>query len=206
MQNLNKGVLLAAMALAGAVQAAEPQELKAPGAVEAVVKKAYSGKAELDMVARGDLNGDGIEDWALRVTYPTTEDDRSRERVLVLFARKDGSVFLAARSNETEEPMRGSAIGDIQIKHGSLYLQSGGATCCEAESDVEQFKFRDGAFVRIGMTARSFSTDDTNKDVTEDTNLLTGDKIVTDKSGKKAKVSKTKVPKEKLVKLDEWPG
>ena len=187
---------------------AEPQ---LPPKVVSLIKQTYSPKATADMVGEADLNGDGIADWAMRVSYPSADGDK--ERVVAVFGHADGSYTIAGASEETVEPMRGELIGDIKLKRGSIFLTSVDNTCCEDEVDIEQFKYRHGGFYRIGIKASLDCHADDDSDCGEDyilrkvidTNLLTGDTIVSYFYENKKSV-KPRVPTKPLLKLEQWPS
>ena len=150
----------------------------------------------------GDLNNDGLEDWA-GILSKDRGDDPPLIRLVVLIKLRNGSYVESASSMEVEDNFRfsGSSAFDFDIKNSSIYLETTGRTCCTASSTVFQFKLHNGLWRLVGKRTSSGNTvsgEDDNDDIsqTEDTNMLTGLTISTVVRGKK---------KRERRRINKWP-
>jgi hypothetical protein len=160
----------------------------------------------------GDLNGDSLPDFALKLVedkvektsegYPT---ERGRALVIVL-ATADGKLKRAGVAEALLQCTRcgGAFYGvveapaDVKIEKGSVVVnQEHGSR----ELSNITFRFRyDSATQRFVLTGFDYATADrlTANTVTESINYLTGMRVVQRGKGNRDTTSKTTVPKKKI--------
>lgn len=145
-------------------------------------------KSELEAEARGDLNGDGLEDWVGVITRKARKIDKDlpdfeavTAQLYVLLQEKNGSYKLAEKSKEI-------AIGGneyveaLEIKTSSVFLQVNSKGADFVEPNHYQFKLYNGEWRLIGhRTLYLIIADDAS--VETDRNLLTGAVIVKKQKG-----------------------
>lgn len=182
-----------------------------PDSVLSTIKERYSDRAIVKSYDHGDLNGDGIEDWATLIEVPDKNRSVNIRKVVVLFGGSDRGFSIFETSNEVIASNDGKNFDKIEIKRNSIYIHTSIATFDEIEHDIDQFKLRDGAFRNIGSkSTESFLTrDEANPNFglerVVDTNKITGLSIYTTKSHGKVSVEKSKDPGRPQWKLTEWP-
>jgi len=99
------------------------------------------------MSVRGDLNGDGVEDWAAVLQWIGKYGEEAQ--LIILTGRPTGGFVLAEHSQTTQLYRYG--IDDIRIEHGSLFLQTdhpGSAT--SHSGSTFQIKYHQGDWRLIG--------------------------------------------------------
>lgn len=140
--------------------------------------------------ATGDLNGDGLDDWANMVTIKNGGND---ERLLLICTKdSDGMFRIAARSIAQPFPDRiDTELIEIEGGYLFVYMSSTRGT------DMPQMDMWVIRYWREAWRAVSLlETDpigDTGKSIVTDTNLLTGRTVVTHKSGEKITTTRTGV-------------
>lgn len=148
-----------------------------PG-IDAFLKSTLRGEDKLNAEARGDLNGDGLEDWAglIRRQEP---DSSPGYQLYVLLRLRGGGYGVAEKTDES--PIAGMGccwVEDLTIRRASIYVQSNAKTCCTMEAATHQFKLYRGEWRLVGV--KVYYTDMTRDpaDTTDtDMNLLTGSVI-----------------------------
>lgn len=161
----------------------------------------------------GDLNHDGVPDHAL-VLKDLREDKKGDERfdansriLVLLFGSPAGSF---TRSGISEEEILGAldggVLGDpfvgLEISKGVLIIQHYGGSN-HRWGFTHRWRYQNGDWYLIGNTEMTefILTQEMHE---TDTNLLTGDQIITNvTSDGRKKIKKNKVRKEKLRKLSD---
>jgi hypothetical protein len=131
----------------------------------------------------GDLNNDGLEDWA-GILSKDKEGQAPLIKLVVLTKLKNGHYVESGSSNEVEDYYRYSPSSsyDFEIRNSSIYLSTFGHTCCESSSTVYQFKLYNGIWRLVGK--KTISSGESVADKIEDVNMLTGLTITTVVRGK----------------------
>ena len=114
---------------------------------DAFLASLFSSGTPRVMSARGDINGDGIEDWAAVLQWAGKYGEEAQ--LIILTGRPTGGFALAEHSQTTQLYRYG--IDDIRIEHGSLFLQtdhSGSAT--SHSGSTFQIKYYQGDWRLIG--------------------------------------------------------
>ena len=140
---------------------------------DAFVKSILKGKSDLSTEAKGDLNADGLPDWA-GVIRREKGDLLSTYQLYVLLRQPQGSYRVAETSTEAEIPGMGCCwVEDLRIGRSSIYIQNNAKTAATMEAATHQFKLYQGQWRLIGV--RIFYVDhSTNSSTDTDVNLLTG--------------------------------
>lgn len=145
-----------------------------PG-IAAFLKSILRGEDRLSVEARGDLNDDGLDDWA-GVIRRQEPDSSPAYQLYVLLRLRQGGYRVAEETVESPIPGAGCCwVEDLTIGRSSIYIQSNAKTCCTMEAATHQFKLHRGAWRLVGV--RVYYTDLTRNppDSTDtDMNLLTG--------------------------------
>lgn len=151
--------------------------------VDAFLKSTLKGEDRLSVEARGDLNGDGQEDWS-GVIHRRRADSSPTYQLYVLLRLHHGGHHVAGKSKEEEIPGAGCCwVEDIGIRRSSIYIQNNAKTASIMEAVTHQFKLSKGEWRLVGI--RSYYTDhspDNPSTIDTDMNLLTG--LVVEKSQK----------------------
>lgn len=151
--------------------------------LDSFLKSTLKAEDGLNEAARGDLNGDGLVDWA-GVIHRRPKDASPTYQLFVLLRERDGGFQVAAKSIEEEIPGMGCCwVESLEIRRGSIYIQNNAKTASVMEAVTHQFKFHRGEWRLVGIT--SYYTDHGpespgSRDTTM--NLLTG--LVIEKSQK----------------------
>lgn len=164
---------LSALLVLSCPSAAAPREdFRDPAAF---LKSTLRGEDQLSVEARGDLDGDGLEDWA-GVIHRRAPDSAPAYQLYVLLRLREGGYRVAEKT--AEWPIAGMGccwVEDLTIARASVYVQSNAKTCCTMEAATHQFKLHRGEWRLVGvkvyytdMTRDPPDTDD------RDMNLLTG--------------------------------
>ncbi|MBC7909167.1 MAG: hypothetical protein H7Y30_01620 [Pyrinomonadaceae bacterium] len=129
----------------------------------------------LSLKARGDLNGDGLEDWA-GVIRRQPADASPTYQLYVLLRQAQGGYRVAEKSIEEEIPGMGCCWAEsLEIRRNSIYIQNNAKTVSVMEAVTHQFKLYQGEWRLVGI--RTYYTDftpDAEGTVDTDMNLLTG--------------------------------
>ena len=148
------------------------------------------GEDRVSVEARGDLNGDGLEDWA-GVVHRQNPDASPTYQLYVLLRQPQGGYQLAQKSKEEEIPGMGCCwVEDLRISRSSIYIQNNAKTAATMEAATHQFKLYKGEWRLIGIRIYYIDhSSDTSTDT--DMNVLTGAVIEkTSKGDGKARVSR----------------
>jgi hypothetical protein len=205
------------------VPSAVNEVLRSPSpAVDGVPKASGDLKhGEVAMQAIGDLNGDGLNDWAGLVYNKAQVGEWSSNdtfQVQVMFQNKDGSYRLSEKTKERLVNCGMSACGieRIDIKRGSLFISFSlmGHGCIDDAR--HQFKFIDDQWRLIGTHYRQVDMSvivpldksggikdepkegyQRNEQVADiDHNLVTGETTILQKNGKaKAQIKRVELPR-----------
>lgn len=184
-------------------------KLHIPADFASITKFAPPGWGVEDQAA-GDLNGDGLSDYAIKLVETAVEQDgnpAARQRALVIvFGTKDGEFSRAAVNDKLLQCTRcgGAFYGvvespaNVKIEKGVLVIdQDHGSR--EVTNTTYRFRYdlASRKFVLIGF---DFSDADraTAGVVSESTNYSTGVRIVTRSKGGKDVKSRTQIPKSKV--------
>lgn len=163
-----------------------------PG-IDAFSKSTLKGEDRLSVEARGDLNGDGLEDWA-GVVRRQPVDSSPTYQLYVLLRLRQGGYHVAEKSIEEEIPGMGCCwVESLEIRRSSIYIQSNAKTVSIMEAVTHQFKLYKGKWRLVGM--RSYLTDHSpNAPATIDTdmNLLTGSIIEKRQKGDNKPITKSR--------------
>lgn len=151
------------------------QELPPPFASPEAFLKTTLKTDDTSVEARGDLNGDGLADWA-GVIHRARPDFGSTDQLYVLLRVAPSGYRLAEKSTEAEIPGMGCCwLEDLSIRNGSIYVQNNAKTCCTMEAVTHQFKLYKGKWRLVGVRIYNTDTDPESQMTTEtDMNLLTG--------------------------------
>jgi hypothetical protein len=144
-------------------------------------KATLKGEDSISAEAKGDLNGDGVEDWA-GVIHRQKQDSIPTYQLYVLIKTAQGGYSVAEKSKEAEIPGMGCCwVENLEIRRSSIYIQNNAKTASTMEAATHQFKLYNGEWRLVGV--RIYYTD-LGKDTSTDTdmNLLTG--AVTEKRQK----------------------
>ncbi len=151
---------------------------------DAFVTSHLRAGVQLSTEARGDLNGDGLNDWVgvIRAQLP---DESPSYQLFVLLAKSGGGFIVTERTEKAEIPGMGCCwLEDLQIRRGSIFVQNNAKTASVMEAATHQFKLYKDQWRLIGVTV--YLTDHTpGATMTRDTdmNLLTG--LVIEKTKKR---------------------
>jgi hypothetical protein len=140
--------------------------------VELFLKSVLKGEDRLSNEARGDLNGDGLEDWA--GVIQRQQPDAAQTYQLYVLVRSGQGYRVVEKSKEA--PVAGAGccwVENLEIRRSSIYIQNNAKTASTMEAATHQFKLYNGAWRLVGL--RIYYIDQSSDTSTEtDTNLLTG--------------------------------
>lgn len=143
---------------------------------DAFLKSTLKGEDRLSLEARGDLNDDGLEDWA-GVIERKRSDASSTSQLYILLRLREGGYRVAEKSKEEVNAGTGCCwVEDLEIRRSSVYIQNNAKTGSTMEAATHQFKLHKGEWRLIGL--KIYYTDlsaDTSTDT--DMNMLTGSVI-----------------------------
>ncbi len=164
--------------------------------VNAFVKSVVKGTDRLSVKAKGDLNGDGLEDWA-GVVRRQQPDTSPTYQLYVLLRLPKGGYHLAEKSIEEEIPGMGCCwLESLEIRRASIFIQNNAKTVSVMEAVTHQFKLVKDEWRLVGI--KSFYTDhtpDAPETLDTDMNLLTGSVIEKSQKGNKKPVTKSRIMK-----------
>ena len=156
---------------------------------DAFLKSILSGEDRVSVDAHGDLNGDGLQDWAA-VIHRQKPDSAPTYQLYVLLRQTNAVYRVAEKSLEEEIAGMGCCwVEDLRIARSSIYIQNNAKTAATMEAATHQFKLHNGEWRLVGV--KIFYTDHSTDVSTEtDMNLLTG--LVIEKKQKGARRPVTK--------------
>lgn len=152
--------------------------------LDAFLKSTMQGEDRVSFEAKGDLNGDGLEDWA-GVIHRQKSDPPPTTQLYVLLRTQQGGYRVAETSKEA--PVAGVGccwVESLEIKQSSIFIQNNAKTATTMEAATHQFKLHQGQWRLIGLRIY-FVDHGTNTSLTTETdmNLLTGSVIVKKQKG-----------------------
>jgi hypothetical protein len=159
--------------------------------LDAFLKSTLQGEDRVSVEAKGDLNSDGLEDWA-GVIHRQKSAAASTTQLYVLLRLPQGGYRVAEKSMEA--PVAGAGccwVESLEINRSSIFIQNNAKTATTMEAATHQFKLYQGAWRLIGL--RIYFDDhgtDTNNTTETDMNLLTGSVIVKKQKGENRPVTK----------------
>lgn len=156
----------AALLLAGAAAAATPFS---PKMAEAFRKQYPAIKIADAEVAVGDLNKDGLPDFATFVGDAYSDADLP---VAVFLAKADGSYALHTESGPVMGHSRSQRALEV-LKHSLFLHRSGSNGCCSDWAEKFHFQLRDGVFVLIGEDNYSLPKGESDDEAQTSVNYLT---------------------------------
>ncbi len=147
--------------------------------IDVFLKSTLKGEDRLYLEARGDLNGDGLEDWA-GVLERKKSDSSSTTQLYVLLRLPQGGYRVAEKSKEQKIAGMGCCwVEALEIRRSSIYIQNNAKTHITMEAAFHQFKLYQGEWRLIGVRDYYLDHDPGSEDasVETDMNLLTGSVI-----------------------------
>ena len=170
--------LLPGVVFAFAVVMAHGEEAGEFGSIDAFLKSKPGAFTE--GAAEGDLFGHGRQDWAAQLV---TEDEQGGQsaQLYVLEALPSGRYRVAATS--APDVVHGGTgnwgVENIEISDKSLFVSVSYHWKNCAGNAVSQFQYRANTWRMIGLkSAETNQVDGSGRDVSTDTNLLTGNAII----------------------------
>lgn len=159
--------------------------------LDVFLKSTLEGEDRLSLAASGDLNGDGLEDWA-GVIERRKSDSASTSQLYVLLRSPQGGYRVAVKSKEERIAGMGCCwVEDLKISRSSIYIQNNAKTAGTMEAATHQFKLYQGEWRLIGV--RIFYLDVGSDASTEtDMNLLTGSVIEKRQKGENEPMTKSR--------------
>ena len=156
--------------------------------IELFMKATLKGEDRLAAEARGDLNGDGLEDWT-GVINRQKSDSAWTYQLYVLLRLRQGGYRVAEKSREEVVPGMGCCwVEDLRVLRSSIYVQNNAKTASTMEAATHQFKLYKGEWRLVGV--KIYLSDQSADASTEtDMNLLTGAVIEKRQKGESKPVS-----------------
>ena len=158
-----------------------------PAALAIAVRTELPANVSVREFVLGDLNQDGIKDYATLIYTPTSIKDEATEQlqIAVFFGQKNGDYKLNAVSDNIYPHHR--ITEGLEIKNQSLYLSRGGTNYDSVFNEVFQFKMRENNLTLIGETSSQVANRDKANDFGKSINYLTGKVTFWRLMGKKRK-------------------
>jgi hypothetical protein len=157
----------------------------------------YSTGGAGNMIARGDLNGDGAEDYALIIEKSDDEDVFPRIRGIMIFFSDGGDYKLALENRRLFEPHPGwdhdvsfFEPSSFHIAKGNLYINYPEMFNCNSANYKYTIRYRNSEFELIGYdyVYTSCGRYEEAGETTTSINFPAGKKLVRDcPHGKKCK-------------------
>jgi hypothetical protein len=150
--------------------------------LDVFLKSILKGEDQLSLEARGDLNGDGLEDWS-GVVHRQKSGSSPTSQLYVLLRLREGGYRVAEKSKEQVIAGMGCCWAEsLEIRRASLYIQNNAKTAGTMEAATHQFKLSQGVWRLVGV--RIFYLDlETDVSTETEMNLLTGRVIVKRQKG-----------------------
>lgn len=144
-----------------------------PG-IDAFLKSLKQGE-KLSAQAKGDLNGDGTEDW-VGVIHSQRVDEAPTYQLFVLLRASDGSNRIGVKTQPAEIPGMGCCwMEDLNIRRGSIYVQNNAKDVSTMEAATHQFKLHRGDWRLVGVrVSLTDHTPEAPMTIDTDINVLTG--------------------------------
>jgi hypothetical protein len=143
--------------------------------IDAFLKGTLKGEDQLTFQAKGDLNGDGLEDWAGVIERQQTDSPRT-DQLYVLLQIRGGGYRIAEKSKQEEVSGTGCCyVEDLEIRGASIYIQDNIKTDDAMNAVTHQFKLYKGKWRLVGV--KIYRTDfnpTVPASIDTDMNLLTG--------------------------------
>ena len=168
------GLLLSALVII--VGPSTPASQMGFPSIDAFLKSTLKGGDRLNLEARGDLNGDGLEDWT-GVIERRKSDSSSTSQLYVLLQLRQGGYGVAEKSKEEAISGMGCCwVENLEIRRSGIYIQNNAKTAGNMEASTHQFKLYQGEWRLVGL--RIFELDvSSDASIETDINLLTGSVI-----------------------------
>ncbi len=161
--------------------------------IDAFLKSTLKAEDRLSVEAKGDLNGDRLEDWA-GVINRRPADSSATYQLYVLLRLRQGGYHIAEKSIEEEIPGAGCCwVENLEIRRSSIYIQNNAKTVSIMEAVTHQFKLYQGEWRLVGI--RIYHTDhspDNPSTIDTDMNLLTGSVVEKRQKGDNKPVIKSR--------------
>jgi hypothetical protein len=159
--------------------------------LDAFLKSTLQGEDRVSVEAKGDLNSDGLEDWA-GVIQRQKADGAPTTQLYVLLRTQQGGYRVAEKSMEA--PVAGAGccwVESLEINRSSIFIQNNAKTATTMEAATHQFRLYQGQWRLIGLKIYydDHGTDNPHSTDT-DMNLLTGSVIVKKQKGENRPVTK----------------
>ncbi len=171
--------------------------------VDQFLKTILSTNARLNAKAEGDLNGDGLADWAGLISREKS-DHSPTYQLYVLLQQPQGAYRVAEKTKEEELPGMGCCwVEDLQIARASIYVQSNAKTASTMEAATHQFKWYKGEWRLVGL--RIYYIDHSSDVTTEtDMNVLTGAIVEKRQKGERKPTMKRRTKKFRVSLLKDF--
>jgi len=159
--------------------------------LDAFLKSTLQGEDRVSVEAKGDLNGDALEDWA-GVIQRQKADVQQTTQLYVLLRLSQGGYRVAEKSMEA--PVSGAGccwVESLEINRASIFIQNNAKTATTMEAATHQFKLYQGEWRLIGVKIY-YDDHGTNTSLTTETdmNLLTGSVIIKKQKGENKPVTR----------------
>jgi hypothetical protein len=141
--------------------------------IDLFLKSTLKAGDQLSVQAKGDLNGDRLEDWAGVIQRGETGASPTYQ-LYVLLRAGQGGYRVAGTSKEAPIPGMGCCwVENLEIKRSSIYVQNNAKTASTMEAATHQFKLYNGEWRLVGV--RIYDIDQSSDTSIEtDMNLLAG--------------------------------
>jgi hypothetical protein len=205
-QGMNmKALILVALVLCLSWSHAEVRSPWLAQAKAAFERYAPASRFHDDATAFGDLNGDGVTDFATFVGDPLYNERGVENLKVAVFLGTAGNTF----SFHAVSPAilgHDSVSHGLEIKRQSLFLhRDGSGGCCSHWAEDFQFKMREGQLMLIGIELATIHPEDVkDPDTGVSANVLSGQVIKWAGSGKRRKETRQTVETLKPVPLTEF--
>lgn len=170
----NVGTVFAVALLLGfTAQTSRAQQQVDFASVDAFLKQTLTSGSSLTVDAKGDLNGDGLEDWS-GVILREKSDSLRTSQLYVLLQQPQGAYRVAEKSREEQVAGMGCCwTEDLRISRSSVYIQNNAKTAATMEAATHQFKFYKNEWRLVGVKIY-YLDHSTDMSTETDMNLLTG--------------------------------
>jgi len=172
-QNTVLTVIAVALLLSLGAQPSRAQQHVDFASVDGFLKQILTAGNSLSADAKGDLNGDGLEDWSGVILREKSDVVRTSQ-LYVLLQQPQGGYRVAEKSLEEQIAGMGCCwTEDLKISRSSIYIQNNAKTAATMEAATHQFKFYKNEWRLVGV--KIYYVDHSTDMATEtDMNLLTG--------------------------------